>query len=240
MAEDALLFIDANIYLDLYERAYRPLVLSQLAELSTIIFSTQQVVDEVRRRKNQVAANAIEKAFQQIAKTTIEKSIPEHLLSQMQFLDLTNWLTSVPKFNNMINSYKIDLKEQIDRQEDSVSRTLAPIFRNSKGHTSAEFERARERRDRGNPPGKGATLGDQLNWEQLLGRFRGKTKIWIISRDGDYGTFSGDKGLLHQFLIDELCAISPAAEAHLFGNLAEGIQDFKNRSGVSPPEASAN
>jgi len=50
-ANDSLLFIDANIYLDLYEvYQEKPAIFDQLKTLSRDIFVTQQVVEEVRRR----------------------------------------------------------------------------------------------------------------------------------------------------------------------------------------------
>jgi len=216
-AENSLLFIDSNIYLDLYQNPQDQGVLGNLASLSTRIFSTRQVADEVRRNKRKKAIDALEKVFlRQIAISHIENSLPHHLLTSQQVVDLGASMTSLRGLNRKLNELKKDLKEQIDRHEDSVSRTLASIFSNSVLHTSEELERARERKDRGNPPGKSGTLGDELNWEQLLVQFRGKARLWVISRDSDYGTVEGKKATLHDLLYDELRAINTQAEAYLF------------------------
>jgi hypothetical protein len=127
----------------------------------------------------------------------------------------------------MLDKCKKDLKKQLDRNEDAVTRILDRVFQNPVIHTAEILERARERRDRGNPPGKGTKVGDQLNWEQLLVGFHGKGKLWIISRDKDYGIFTDGKGFLHELLYDELREINKEAKAYLFDDLGKGIREFK-------------
>ena len=55
-AEDALLYIDANKYLDLYRTDKGKKILGPLAEQIEHIFVTQQTVTEVQRNKIFVAA----------------------------------------------------------------------------------------------------------------------------------------------------------------------------------------
>jgi len=89
------------------------------------------------------------------------------------------------------------------------------------------------RREVGNPPGKHANpIGDQLTWEQILTHFKGKRRLWIISRDGDYGTVYGGKGFLNRFLYDELRGVAPDAEVYLFPDTVEGIKHFVDKTGV--------
>jgi hypothetical protein len=60
------------------------------------------------------------------------------------------------------------------------------------------------------PPGKQTDpIGDQVTWEQILCRFVGKTKLWIVTRDSDYGSMYGGKGFFNQFLYEELVKVSP-------------------------------
>jgi len=75
-------------------------------------------------------------------------------------------------------------------------------------------------------------LGDQVTWEQILARFNGKKRLWIISRDGDFGTLYGRRGFVNRFLLDELCKVTANAEAYLFTDLVEGIADFVEKTGV--------
>ena len=61
--------------------------------------------------------------------------------------------------------------------------------------------RADYRRLRGNPPGKDATLGDQINWECLLDAAPDGITLNIVSKDGDYA--SKLDGGIRQFLMEE-------------------------------------
>jgi hypothetical protein len=78
----------------------------------------------------------------------------------------------------------------------------------------------------------GGPIGDQLTWEQVLTHFKGKKRLWIISRDGDYGTVYDDTGFLNRFLYDELCEVAPAPEVYLFADTVEGIKHFVDTTGV--------
>ena len=127
----------------------------------------------------------------------------------------------------------LGILEQISRSEDEVSKALAPIFAKAVPHSQEELQRARERRELVNPPGKNTNpIGDQLTWEQILIRFQEKRRLWIISRDGDYGTVFDDKGFLNRFLYDELCNVASAPEADLFADTVEGIRHFVDTTGV--------
>jgi hypothetical protein len=125
------------------------------------------------------------------------------------------------------------IMEQISRSADEVSNALAPIFAKAVPHSLDELRRARDRRELGNPPGKSdGPIGDQLTWEQILLHFKGKKRLWIISRDGDYGTVYDGKGFLNRFLYDELCKVANAPEAYLFEDTVEGIKHFLDTTGV--------
>ncbi|QXQ07882.1 hypothetical protein KX816_07795 [Sphingosinicellaceae bacterium] len=49
-------------------------------------------------------------------------------------------------------------------------------------------DKARLRRDIGNPPGKSNSLGDQMNWESLINEVPEGNDIHIVTRDGDYSS----------------------------------------------------
>jgi hypothetical protein len=135
--------------------------------------------------------------------------------------------------NAEIDALILDLMEQISFSKDEVSKALSLIFANAVPHSSEELERARNRRELGNPPGKTTNpIGDQLSWEQILTQFKDKKRLWIISRDGDYGTPYSGKRFLNRFLYDELCKIAPDPEIYLFEDIAEGINHFVDTTGV--------
>jgi hypothetical protein len=71
-----------------------------------------------------------------------------------------------------------------------------------------------------------------LSWEQIISRFVGKRRLWIISRDSDYGTIYEGRGFLNRFLSEELDRISPGAEAFLFEDIPTGLKHFAEKTGV--------
>src|SRR5262249_23086757 len=93
----------------------------------------------------------------------------------------------------------VDALNLISRSEDEVSIRLSVLFNNAILPNAAEMQRARERKERGNPPGKpNQPLGDQIVWEQLLTHCKTNNckRLWIVSKDSDYGV----KGEKHFFL----------------------------------------
>lgn len=68
--------------------------------------------------------------------------------------------------------------------------------------TNDQIERARRRRDLGNPPGKKDSLGDALNWETLLDVAEPSEDLYFISEDKDWISPLG-AGLFNSFLSDE-------------------------------------
>ena len=62
-----------------------------------------------------------------------------------------------------------DLLEQVSQSKDEVSKVLAGLFSQAVAPNEGELQRARARKERGNPPGKKSDpLGDELSWEQGL------------------------------------------------------------------------
>jgi hypothetical protein len=87
---------------------------------------------------------------------TIKTSVPDHLLG------ITDEATSrfriiVDKAKNAraeLTKLAADALVRISRSEDDVSQRLKSIFDKALSPSSEEMHRARERRERGNPPGK--------------------------------------------------------------------------------------
>lgn len=233
----AMLFIDTNSYLDLYRTDKGKQALAPLGEQKSHVFVTQQVVNEVLRNKIDVASKYLSEKFKELKLQTYK--VPDHLVgpnpsqrssicSQMQ--DISRKITAVNKDVQQLGRAII---EQISQSRDEVSESLAPIFATAVQHTDDEMKRARRRRELGNPPGKPMDpLGDQLTWEQLLTRFEGKSRLWIISRDNDYGPKYDGKRFTNPFLLAEVNAIEKAAEVYRFDSIAEGIDHFVKTTGV--------
>lgn len=76
-ADDVLLFIDANKYLDLFRTDKGKKLLAPLGEQVDHIFVTQRVVDEVQRNKIPVAADFLAGKFKELKLLTF--NVPDHL-----------------------------------------------------------------------------------------------------------------------------------------------------------------
>jgi hypothetical protein len=227
-----LIFVDANIYLDCYQRAlkdYRNL-LPRLASLSACVLTTTQVRDEFNR--NRVSAYIKENQVE-----TPKGAYPD-LLSHHQIEDEDVDGKKMRQERESIRKQLVELEKlakevhiknisSIVKAEDDVSKMIHPLLSVSVSASAEEFERARLRRETGNPPGKkNDPLGDQLSWEQLLSAAKGKRSIWIVSNDGDYLEKAVGRFYLNPLLSDELAAIAPDASVHCFGNLANFFDEF--------------
>lgn len=96
------------------------------------------------------------------------------------------------------------------------------------------MERARDRKERGNPPGKQKnTLGDQITWEQLLTYCKGMKQLWIITDDSDYGIKHEKMMLLNSLLRRDLMVTCGAElEIHYYHDWSKGMTDFRKSVGV--------
>ena len=230
-ATDTLLFIDANKYLDLYRTDKGRKLLAPLTEQAEYVFVTQQIVNEVERNKLGVAAEFLRKKSQGMKLQGI--NVPDHfsgseagknqeILTQMK--DISK---SVSIVNSEIDKHTLKIMAQVAESKDEVSTDLSPIFSKAISATPDELIRARERKEVGNPPGKrNDPLGDEITWEQIISHFEGKKRLWIISRDGDYGTSFGGELFLNGLLRSELDRITESARVYIFQDLVEGLTHF--------------
>jgi hypothetical protein len=187
-AEHALFFIDANKYLDLYRTASGKALLAAIKQQAKYIFVTEQVVREVRRNKIRVAEKWLTEQFKELQLKTFQ--VPDHLVGanptqndaiRMRMKEVSDKTKSIKE---EISKMAHDILEQISRSQDDVTKALAPVFAKATPHSPEELQRARERRELGNPPGDPTqAIGDQLNWEQILTHFKDKKRLWIVSRD---------------------------------------------------------
>jgi hypothetical protein len=239
---DASLFIDANQYLKLY-MAYKgkKKLLGILSENQQYIFVTAQIVDEVQRNKLRVAERFIGAITQGIRDQELPTfDSPEHFFGRSDpiAVGLHEKLKQIQKQTREVESdlqkAAFQVLQQISLSEDDVSKTLAEIFKKAVVHTPEEFQRAKDRKQRGNPPGKPADpLGDQLSWEQLLSHCKSKMRIWIVSEDSDYSIKYHGKRLLNSFLQQDIKrGRHPSPEAFCFDNVLSAIEDFESKTGV--------
>jgi PIN domain len=233
---DAMIFIDANQYLDLYAlTAPKKRLLDLLMAQQEYIFVTSQVVDEVQRKKVQRMATQVGELLEKLPTWT---KVPDLLvkLSEEEAKGIKKKLTKT----NVVTA-AVSMLQQISKSEDELSKILDKLFARAHPHTPDELQRARDRKERGNPPGKGNKIGDELTWEQLLSHYNDESKLWIITADPDFCTRSGSQSILNAFLHQELLQRNTRIKVFCFNSLAQGIQHFTDTTGENrdkriPPE----
>jgi hypothetical protein len=225
---DALIFIDANQYIELYGLRDRKVVLEFLGGQQDYIFLTSQVVDEVHRNKVKAAIGYIKDSLERLQSLS---GMPQHLLclSKEELSELNKKASDV---KSAVMKAVAQTLERISKSEDELSIALNELFSKAHPHSAEEIHRARERKERGNPPGKGRALGDELTWEQLLSHYSGESNLWIITKDADYCTKTDSGLFLNAFLYKELLQLNPQIKVFCFDTWAKGIEHFSKTLGV--------
>jgi hypothetical protein len=234
----SVVFIDANQYLYLYETIAGKKLIGLIHDQREHILVTPQIVDEVYRNKVNVTARFMADWLKKLELNRI--AVADHLLSTAddRILHVRDRLQAVheeiQKVKEEFKKLTHDLLAQVSQSKDEVSTVLTDVFSRAIPPNDDELQRARDRRERGNAPGKPSDpLGDQLNWEQLLTHCKDKPMQWIITRDFDYGTVHEGKMFLNAALHHELSWLYQAEPSvSCFDNLAEGLRHFVEKTGA--------
>lgn len=242
-----VVFIDANVYLEFYGSSdpKRAKLLPALQTIASSLFVTTQIRDEVVRNRAKVTSDLLDTLTDKIDLAKIQ--LPEHLGSGSA-IAVRSWNKDYvaacgDKKNGLpsrLEAIRDQLVEEVVSGTDSVSVGLDTIFKSAKPHSEEELKRARDRQERGNPPGKSRDpLGDQLSWEQLLESYHGDNRIWIVSKDFDFVVpLLSNVVKLNPFLFDELKRKaknrSSAVDVRCFQDLRGALEDFKKSHGSVP------
>jgi len=175
-SKQALVFIDANRYLELYRVKKGKKQLTWLAENADHLFVTRQVVNEVNKNKVKVIAKFLTEEMSKIPKVDDKTlTVPDHLfgLDENKNKEIKSMMeelkTQIKKINGCVTNLALEIMKTVGESSDEVSATLQPLFANAVAHEEPELRKARERKELGRPPGKaGEPLGDQLSWENTF------------------------------------------------------------------------
>jgi PIN domain len=93
------------------------------------------------------------------------------------------------------------------------------------------FERAIRRAQKGNPPGKKESIGDQYNWEMLLKKVP-DVDLYVVSKDGDYasplgGTDANGAIYPNVFLSNEWKTARNGKNLYLFSSIKDVLKHFE-------------
>jgi hypothetical protein len=240
----ALVFIDANIYLSAFKRRttkYREL-LSSLGEISSVLLVSRIVTLEFERNKAQVYRD--NNNFQRPVNFTMVEVYPHYTEDTKEVEALNRQIRQLREKANQESKALYDRQQEVHRRNleaiaigsDDVSKSLKPIFDLAVTETPEQLERARRRREIGQPPGKlQDSLGDQISWEQLLDASIDKDEIWIVTEDTDYYIQIGDKSVLVPTLAQELSEVRGVTVYKHYSDLAKFFEEFR-KSGLVPED----
>lgn len=212
-------FIDTNVLLRFY--AYSDDSLTEVEKLSALIKTgkitlliTEQIVDEHARNRDNVLAESL-KRLEQMPTAVQMPRFAEHHESAQKLMAAIKEAKGAK--SGLLDAIRTEMTEGALRAD----RVILEMFASTKPlvRTGEIIERARLRRELGNPPGKPESIGDQINWEILLDHVPSETDLHIISKDGDFGsgTVQGRAGY---FLRSEW-SYKKEAGLYLYKGLAE-------------------
>lgn len=231
------IFIDANIWLDFYDtKSVKPLF-KALEQVKDQIFVTQQVRDEVFRNRAKKTKDFLQKAIDANPSKCHEPT--DYLIDEAQSAKGYDLREEIKQINKLLDNYNKHAKEifndtvgHVVRGKDLISKELQPYMANYVEPTEPELQRARKRKEFGNPPGKVSdSIGDELSWEQILSYAdKHDTAFYIITRDEDYfvkdnWTKSNERHP-NAKLADEIEHLT-CGEFRFYDNLAKAIEDYK-------------
>lgn len=222
------IMIDANVLLGfwkIHEGRVTSDLLPALLDLAPNILITEQIRDEVTRNRT--------RAF--LERTTFNTmnfpALPNHLMGDPTAAAWNEKHAAATKAaEDLAGDWQrliASLASNIAQGSDPVSKQLASFFAGSQEASLPQLERARLRKEFGNPPGKRSDpLGDQVSWEQFLDALSGSSgTAWLISRDADYFDRANSRELLlNPFLRSE---VPGGIEMRVFDDLAKALKDIK-------------
>src|SRR4029453_7284700 len=141
---DALLFIDANRYLEVYGLTKGKKLLAAIKEQQEHIFITKQVVDEVQRNKLSVTERFL---ALQVQKLQNGFDIPAQLLHVSPEPDrlrpaAASIRQKIDEVNAGVTDAALQMLQRVSRSEDEVSKGLAELFNTAVLESPDELQRA--------------------------------------------------------------------------------------------------
>ena len=211
------LFIDTNVFLHIYH--YSGDDLTELDKLSVLIrnsdlrlFLPEQVYNEFYRNRDNTLADTLK----EFRKDKLDKQFPQ----------VTKHYEEYKKMREAIKLYEESKQSMLNKLQNDIvtdnlkaDKVINSLFSNAIVVQMDDeiFQKAKQRFDLGNPPGKNESYGDAINWESLLKATPNLEPLIFISDDSDYYS-KVDDSLFNPFLLKEWQKIKHSNIIH-FRNL---------------------
>ena len=180
------LFIDTNVFLGFYHLSNEDL--EELRKLSVLLkkqaatlYLPKQVIDEFRRNRESKISDAL-KRFRD------EKLNDQFPQICKEYDEYSTMREAIERFTKAKTSLLERLTTDIESRQLKADITIEELFDTATiiDTSAGILERAKIRYDLGNPPGKGKSYGDSVNWESLLEACPDGEDIYFITDDKDY------------------------------------------------------
>ena len=198
----ARLFLDTNTYLGFFKLSGDDLEeLEKLAvavrSAGTVLYITDQVRDEFLRQRS----NVIRESLKYVEDSRLPASFPRLLVNLDGYRELRDALAEYERQRSGLLAEANREARDCALKADARIKELFELA-SDLGRPDEAVVRARNRRDLGNPPGKGDFIGDAVNWEILLACVPDGEDVVIVTADKDYRSALDDTAL-DEFLAHE-------------------------------------
>lgn len=182
------LFIDTNVLLSFYHLSSDDL--EELRKLVALIRGQslrlhlpQQVKDEFQRNRDNKIADALKRLQEQ----KLNLQFPQMCKDYAEYELLRE---AQRKYEEAHSNLLRKLRSHIDCEGLKADQIVRELFGTTTAHATSPqaYNYARCRVDVGNPPGKGGSLGDAINWETLLEQVPPNEELCFVTDDGDYAS----------------------------------------------------
>jgi hypothetical protein len=197
------LFLDTNIWLSFYhfsnddlEELRKLVVLIEKEKVTLRV--TDQVVDEFRRNRNAKFNDAIKK----FKAEKLNDQFPQLCKDYEEPYETMK--AAICQYNEAKGLILRRLTQDFGQEKLKADAVIKELFAKASMIKASQevVTRAFWRHQRGNPPGKGDSLGDAINWECLLEHVKDGHDLYLIAEDVDY-RLEGSDDELSPFLKQE-------------------------------------
>lgn len=195
------LFLDANTYLAFYSLSEADISeLGKLVDLTkheqlTLLLPTQ-VRDEVRRNR----AKAVSERLKALQDSRLQVTIPKLADGSVEATALQKAVSDAHKAHTALDK---KLRAAASHGALAADTLIDALFAIATVLSDPDaYDAAVRRKNLGNPPGKGSSLGDGVNWELLLRQAKHGEDLCFVSSDPDFASLL-DPSVFNEFLADE-------------------------------------
>lgn len=218
------LFVDTNVLLNFYSYADDDLtklqaLVDEISPDGICLHLPEQVVNELERNRE----SKLKTAADQFGKEVLNIAVPRHMQAYPQAREYATAVQQVKSLRGTLISLA---------QADASNKTLhtdvllRELFAKADRYAEDDgiFQRGLQRSQKGNPPGKNGSVGDQYNWEMLLEKVPDED-LYIVSKDGDYSSLL-NKNRPHPCLESEWRA-KKNANLHIYSELGAFLNRYR-------------